>query len=157
MGCCQSQYLARRFVIIRWFTFHWTINQLISYTFIVHINEWIMHIISHVQVFCTKSIHVAPSGMKWCQLCRSHQQTLLSVLSVIWADQSVRFWLICCSRSKGKGKGKKTEVLSEKEKVCTMHITSGSTQCVIINRTPRLLWYNFWINWYKLAIFIHKR
>ena len=28
---------------------------------------------------------------------------------------------------------------------------------VSITGTPRLLWYNFWINLYKLAIFIHKR
>jgi len=31
------------------------------------------------------------------------------------------------------------------------------TRCVIITGTSRLLWYNFWINRYKLAIFIHKR
>jgi len=32
-----------------------------------------------------------------------------------------------------------------------------TTRCVIITGTPRLLWYNLWINRYKLAIFIHKR
>jgi len=32
-----------------------------------------------------------------------------------------------------------------------------ATLCVIITATPKLLWYNFWINRYRLAIFVHKR
>jgi len=41
--------------------------------------------------------------------------------------------------------------------ITTPDFDDHATPCVIIAGTPRLLWYDFWINRYNLAIFIHKR